>query len=385
MATPTNTAAASHAPLSSESARTFAQNALSANAKPAPSTTAIESAPRRLRNTSGASAISATMAIGTSTSAPSTCVTSRLGAASVRITMPTTMQLTATISRRPTRSCSMRAPRKSSTRSPAASAGCTAVSGAQRLATVWSGNASAPSAAPSSQRGRLRSRAISESRRPCSSGTSRASLAWMTIAALNSTEANAASATPATTEPIDVNHDGSVSGEVIFHYDVGSPWCWLAGERMTHVLGLVPVWQPVLIGPGEVDRAAVDAAAAAQGLPPPRWPDRFPFDSELAMRAATFAKQGGRAVAFSLAAMRQAFAGGRDLSVTENVLIAAAACELHPRAVLKGVETASVRNALRDATAAAAAAGVREVPAIPLGGRVFSGPAAVEDAAAALT
>src|SRR3954465_4354605 len=119
------------------------------------------------------------------------------------------------------------------------------------------------------------------------------------MARLNSTDAPAASATPATTDDMGGNHDGSMSGAT-FLYDVGSPWCWLAGERVTHVLGLVPVWQPVLIGPGEVDRTAVDAAAAAQGLPPPRWPETFPFDSELAMRAATFAKQGGRAVAFSL-------------------------------------------------------------------------------------
>jgi 2-hydroxychromene-2-carboxylate isomerase len=184
------------------------------------------------------------------------------------------------------------------------------------------------------------------------------------------------------------NHDGSMSGAT-FLYDVGSPWCWLAGERVAHVLGLVPVWQPVLAaglpgdGIGDVDRAAVDAAAAAQGLPPLRWPDPWPFDSELAMRAATFAKQSGRAVAFSLAAMRQAFAGGRDLSVPDNVLIAAAACELHPRALLKGVETATVRDALRDATAAAAAQSVGELPAVVVGGRVFGGPRAVEDAAAA--
>jgi 2-hydroxychromene-2-carboxylate isomerase len=87
-------------------------------------------------------------------------------------------------------------------------------------------------------------------------------------------------------------------------------------------------------------------------------------------------------VAFSLAAMRQAFAGGRDLSVPDNVLIAAAACELHPRAVLKAVETASVRDALAEATAGAAAAGVTELPAIVVDGRVFAGPSAVEDAAA---
>jgi len=183
------------------------------------------------------------------------------------------------------------------------------------------------------------------------------------------------------------NHDGSMSGAT-FLYDVGSPWCWLAGERVTHVLGVVPVWQPVLASgladgePEEADRAAVDAAAARQGLPPPRWPEPWPFDSELAMRAATFAKQSGRAVAFSLAAMRQAFAGGRDLSVPENILIAAAACELHPRAVLKGIETATVREALDEATASAVGAGVRELPAVVIDGRVFSGRSALEDAAA---
>jgi 2-hydroxychromene-2-carboxylate isomerase len=182
------------------------------------------------------------------------------------------------------------------------------------------------------------------------------------------------------------NHDGSMS-DTTFLYDVGSPWCWLAGERVAHVLGEVPVWQPVLAaglagGTTDADRAAVEAAAAVQGLPPPRWPERWPFDSELAMLAATFAKQTGRAVAFSLAAMRQAFAGGRDLSVPDNVLIAAAACELHPRAVLKAVETATVRDALGHATAAAAAAGIRELPAIVVDGRAFAGRSAVEEAAA---
>ena len=55
----------------------------------------------------------------------------------------------------------------------------------------------------------------------------------------------------------------------------------------------------------------------------------------VAMRAATFAKQTGRAVSFSLAAFRQAFAAGRDLTDVDNVTIAGAACELHPRALLK--------------------------------------------------
>ena len=92
--------------------------------------------------------------------------------------------------------------------------------------------------------------------------------------------------------------------------------------------------------------AEIERRAAERGLQPIRWPDPWPSNTLVAMRAATFAQQAGRAVAFSLAAFRQAFAAGRDLSVTDNVLIAAAACEpaglpcccryaaLHPRACL---------------------------------------------------
>ena len=146
---------------------------------------------------------------------------------------------------------------------------------------------------------------------------------------------------------------------------------------MSHTLGVVPVWQPVLETQRvPVDRAAVERAALDQGLPAPRWPEPFPFDSRPAMLAATFAKQTGRAVAFSLAAMRQAFAAGRDLSVTDNVLIAAAACELHPRAVLKALETRSVIDALRESG--------HELPAVRVGDALFTGSHAVEEAAALL-
>ena len=86
------------------------------------------------------------------------------------------------------------------------------------------------------------------------------------------------------------------------------------------------------------------------------------------MRAATYAKQTGRTVAFALAAFRQAFAAGRDLTETDNVLLAAAACELHPNAVLKAVETASVKDALRAATEAAGDLG-RQRRAQPRGRR----------------
>jgi len=101
------------------------------------------------------------------------------------------------------------------------------------------------------------------------------------------------------------------------------------------------------------------------------------------MRVATFAKQSGRAVAFSLAAFRQAFAAGRDLTDPDNVLIAAAACELHPRAVLPAIERASVKRELRDATDRAADRGVRGVPSVVVADEVFWGDDRLEEAARA--
>jgi 2-hydroxychromene-2-carboxylate isomerase len=82
--------------------------------------------------------------------------------------------------------------------------------------------------------------------------------------------------------------------------------------------------------------------------------------------------------AFSLAALRQAFAAGRDLAVTDNVLIAAASCELHPRAVLKGMESRAVTNDLQRARDQALSAGVTELPALALGTELFVGDAAAE-------
>jgi 2-hydroxychromene-2-carboxylate isomerase len=108
-----------------------------------------------------------------------------------------------------------------------------------------------------------------------------------------------------------------------------------------------------------------------------RWPEPFPADTAWAMLAATYAKGIGRGVAFTLAAFRQAFAAGRDLSQRESVLIAAAACEMHPAAVIKGAALASTARALEANNARAAADGVRELPAIWIDGRVLSGERAV--------
>ena len=185
-----------------------------------------------------------------------------------------------------------------------------------------------------------------------------------------------------------------------FYFDFRSPECYLAAERVNSTLSEVPVWEPVEVSglgtapdgrspptagppdPGEL--ADLERRAADLGLPPLRLPDPWPADLEIALRAAKFAQSSGRVVAFSLAALRQAFAAGRDLSEVDNVLIAAAACELHPRAVLKAIESRSVTERLGTATAEAVARGVRGLPAVATAEGVFHGRTAVEAAAGVL-
>ena len=184
-----------------------------------------------------------------------------------------------------------------------------------------------------------------------------------------------------------------------FYYDLGSPYSYLAAERIQHVLQVVPVWQPILLGGiwketggrswGTTDKreegmAEIERRAAEYELMPVKWPDGWPNNTLRAMRAAIFAQQTGRAVAYSLAAFRQAFAAGRDLSDVDNVLIAAAACELHPTAVLKGIEMQSTKDRLREATREAYERGVRGVPTLLVGDQLFWGDDRLEDAAAAL-
>jgi 2-hydroxychromene-2-carboxylate isomerase len=186
-----------------------------------------------------------------------------------------------------------------------------------------------------------------------------------------------------------------------FYFDLASPQAYLASERILHALPGPVEWQPVLAHelpahelpahelpahglPDEesLHPATIERQADELGLQPLRWPTPFPFDSTIAMLAATYAKSIGRAVPFAQAAFRQAFAGGRSLGEIDNVLIAAAACEMHPKAVLAATQMASVREQLHSATTAASVVGVSYVPAVQVGARVFVGERSVEDAAA---
>jgi 2-hydroxychromene-2-carboxylate isomerase len=177
-----------------------------------------------------------------------------------------------------------------------------------------------------------------------------------------------------------------------FYFDFASPEAYLSSERVIQTLPFAAEWIPIraprawddgfrcaeerAVAQGEIERVA-----AARALQAVRWPPAF--DSELALRAATYAKQIGRVVAFSLAAFRQAYAGGADLGDADVVLIAASACEMHPRAVLQAIERDAVGRVLDAATAEAVARGVVSVPTVwTPAGALLQGDAALDGAVA---
>jgi 2-hydroxychromene-2-carboxylate isomerase len=189
-----------------------------------------------------------------------------------------------------------------------------------------------------------------------------------------------------------------------FYYDFGSPYAYLAAERINGLFAEIgapiPEWQPILLGglfkrfdrsswglspEREAGIAECERRASAYGLPPFRWPDPWPPNSLAAMRAATYAKDLGKTISFSLAAFRQAFAAGRDLGDADNVAIAAAAAEIHPRALFQAIDRDAIKARLRDSTERAGDVGVQGVPSVVVGDEVFWGDDRLDEAAEAAT
>jgi 2-hydroxychromene-2-carboxylate isomerase len=188
---------------------------------------------------------------------------------------------------------------------------------------------------------------------------------------------------------------------VTFYFDLGSPFAYLAAERLNELLPEPVDWQPVLLGGlfrltgrsswalGDYQRrqagmADIERRALDYGLPPMRWPDPWPADYLTAMRATTYAFSIGRGREFTMQAYRDAFQRGSELSVAENVLKSAAGAGLHQEAVRAGTSDPQIKQALRDATDAAYDRGVFGVPTIAVGDELFWGDDRLEDAAAHL-
>jgi len=186
-----------------------------------------------------------------------------------------------------------------------------------------------------------------------------------------------------------------------FYFDLGSPYAYLAAERVETVLQQPVEWRPVLLGAlfglagrsswslGDERRrragiAEVERRARAYGLPALVWPEPWPADYLLAMRAATFARACGRGREFARQALRDAFQRGRQLGEPANVWHAAAQAGLDPAEVERAVGEPELKHALRRATDEAHELGVFGVPTLAVGGELFWGDDRLEHAAARL-
>jgi 2-hydroxychromene-2-carboxylate isomerase len=188
---------------------------------------------------------------------------------------------------------------------------------------------------------------------------------------------------------------------VTFYFDVGSPYAYLAAERLADVVPGPVVWQPVLLGGlfkltgrsswalgdhrrRQAGMADIERRARAYGLPPLRWPDPWPTDYLAAMRAVTYACGVGVGVGFALAAFRHAFVDGADLRRIAHVVHAGRAVGLDPAEMTAAVEDLHVKQTLREATEGAYERGVLGVPTLAVGGELFWGDDRLEEAAASV-
>jgi 2-hydroxychromene-2-carboxylate isomerase len=186
-----------------------------------------------------------------------------------------------------------------------------------------------------------------------------------------------------------------------FYFDLGSPYAYLAAERIGTLLPEPVDWQPVLLGGlfkltgrsswalgdyrrRELGMAEIERRARLYQLPPMHWPDPWPSNYLVAMRAATFAFTVGRGREFASQAFRNAFQRGADLSITAHVLDSARQAGLDRGEVQAATQSPAVKESLRDATDAAFELGVFGVPTVAIGGELFWGDDRLEDAAAHL-
>jgi 2-hydroxychromene-2-carboxylate isomerase len=184
-----------------------------------------------------------------------------------------------------------------------------------------------------------------------------------------------------------------------FYFDLGSPYAYLAAERLGSQLPEPVEWKPILLGAlfkqngrsswargdegsRESGMAEVERRAREYGLPPIRWPDPWPSDYLFAMRAATFAFAAGLGREFTQRAFRDAFQRGHDLSIRDQVLRAADAAGLDRAEVERATGDPAIKQALREATDAAHTLGVIGVPTVAIGDELFWGEDRLQDAAA---
>jgi 2-hydroxychromene-2-carboxylate isomerase len=185
--------------------------------------------------------------------------------------------------------------------------------------------------------------------------------------------------------------------QVTFYFDLGSPYAYLAAERLPNSLPEPVAWRPVLLGGlfkltgrsswalgdyrrREAGMAEIERRAGEYGLPPIHWPDPWPSDYLYAMRVATFAFAVGRGREFTMRAFHDAFQSGRDLSIAAHVLDAAEHAGLDRHGAEAATRDPEIKRGLHRTTDAANGLGVFGVPTIAIDDELFWGDDRLQDA-----
>jgi len=130
------------------------------------------------------------------------------------------------------------------------------------------------------------------------------------------------------------------------------------------------------LGPGRADGIAeIERRAAERGLPPLRWPEPWPGNSLMCMRAAVFAGK-----PFAREAFRVHFVDGRTLDDPASIAVAAERAGLDPDEVLDATQDPAIKDALRANTDRALTLGAFGVPTVVVDGEVIWGDDRLEEA-----
>jgi 2-hydroxychromene-2-carboxylate isomerase len=183
------------------------------------------------------------------------------------------------------------------------------------------------------------------------------------------------------------------------YFDLGSPYAYLAMERAESVFGQPVTLVPVLVGAifgwrghgswaltseRATGMAEIERRAREYGLPPMDWPPDWPANALAAMRCATWAGRKRRLEEFAQVVGRRQWAHAADIADVEVLAGCAGEVGLDAEEMLHDIQMPELKEQLRATTERAWQAGVKGVPTVGVGERLFFGDDRLEQAAAAI-
>ena len=129
--------------------------------------------------------------------------------------------------------------------------------------------------------------------------------------------------------------------------------------------------------------AEIERRAREYGLPPMAWPPEWPANALSAMRCATWAARERRVAKFAHVVGRRQWTEAADIADLKVLSACAREAGIDADAMLEAIRTPELKEQLRATTERAFEDGVRGVPTVRVGERVFFGDDRLEQAAAA--